>query len=264
MRDLAESQQPIDISTVADELARHDELEMVGGAAHLSDLIDGAVPENLSRYLNIVREFATRRRAVKASEELQQLAANGTASATALADVARHVADEISTNDALPPRFSEEALALRFSRQHADHLRFVSAWGQWMLWDGKQWTRDNTLLSEEALSLRFSRQLIDDRCWTAVGALFADWQRWCEQAGEREGSQKRFSQQLEARGFRRERTNRAKGFHGIGLREDVPDVPGSPISTVTRAQARTPITGESGTSGTHSANHNSGHLQAGP
>jgi putative DNA primase/helicase len=83
------------------------------------------------------------------------------------------------------------------------------------------------------------RCITGPRCWTAVGALFANWQAWCEQTGEREGSQKRFTQQLEARGFQRQRTNRAKGFIGIALREDVvPDMPGSPVFTVSRA--RTP------------------------
>ena len=44
---------------------------------------------------------------------------------------------------------------------------------------------------------------------------------------------------LEARGFQRQRTNRAKGFIGIALREDVvPDVPGSPVFTVSRAHGR--------------------------
>ena len=94
--------------------------------------------------------------------------------------------------------------------------------------------------SEDAIGRWLEEHCITGpRCWMAVGALFADWQAWCEQTGEREGSQKRFTQQLEARGFQRQRTNRAKGFIGIALRENVvPDVPGSPVFTVSRAQGR--------------------------
>ncbi len=94
------------------------------------------------------------------------------------------------------------------------------------------------------------RCVIDEKCWAAAGALFASWQGWGEDTGERVGSQKHFVQQLEARGFQRRRTNRAKGFTGIGLREDlVPDVPGSPLFPV-HARTRTPYMGPRGTSGT--------------
>jgi putative DNA primase/helicase len=86
---------------------------------------------------------------------------------------------------------------------------------------------------------------VDDRCitgpqhWTPVAKLFADWHKFCKHSGEYEGSQKRFTQQLEDRGLQRQRTNRAKGFIGIALRTDVvPDVPGSPIFPVPRARER--------------------------
>ncbi len=44
-----------------------------------------------------------------------------------------------------PPAFSDEALALEFAEQHATHLRYVAAWGRWILWDGTRWQFDNTL-----------------------------------------------------------------------------------------------------------------------
>lgn len=84
---------------------------------------------------------------------------------------------------------------------------------------------------------------LEERCscergaWAASSALFSDWKAWCEQTGEHEGSQKRFTQQLESKGFCRKRTNRSKGFIGVALRSDVvPHVPGSPILGV-HAQA---------------------------
>lgn len=45
----------------------------------------------------------------------------------------------------LPPRFSEEALALRFSAKHAGDLRYVAGWGKWLRWDGTRWQEDDTL-----------------------------------------------------------------------------------------------------------------------
>jgi phage/plasmid-associated DNA primase len=77
---------------------------------------------------------------------------------------------------------------------------------------------------------------LEERCTREKGdratssVLFSDWKAWCSQTGEHEGSQKRFSQQLEGRGFMRQRTNRSKGFSGIAPRRGlVPDVPDSPI-----------------------------------
>jgi putative DNA primase/helicase len=49
--------------------------------------------------------------------------------------------------DARPPAFTDEALALRFADAHADHLRFVAAWGRWLSFDGECWRFDDTLLA---------------------------------------------------------------------------------------------------------------------
>jgi hypothetical protein len=35
-----------------------------------------------------------------------------------------------------PPEYSDEALALRFTERHKDLLRYVAAWGRWLIWDG--------------------------------------------------------------------------------------------------------------------------------
>jgi putative DNA primase/helicase len=75
-------------------------------------------------------------------------------------------------------------------------------------------------------------QWLDARCAqvpNAVGTaerLFADWKIWAESAGEYVGSQKRFSQNLEERGFKRVRiSGGTRAFQGIGLR--APDTGGS-------------------------------------
>jgi putative DNA primase/helicase len=68
-------------------------------------------------------------------------------------------------------------------------------------------------------------QWLDARCVqvsNAVGTaerLFTDWKIWAESAGEYVGSQKRFSQTLEERGFKRTRVSGGtRAFQGIGLR----------------------------------------------
>jgi putative DNA primase/helicase len=45
----------------------------------------------------------------------------------------------------LSPEFSDDALALEFTKRHGDELRYVAAWGKWLGWDGIRWTFDDTL-----------------------------------------------------------------------------------------------------------------------
>lgn len=63
-------------------------------------------------------------------------------------DQSRRVVD-LPANDApaIPPAFTDEALALRFASLHAHDLRFVAAWGRWMHWTGTHWALDETLLA---------------------------------------------------------------------------------------------------------------------
>ena len=42
------------------------------------------------------------------------------------------------------PLHSEEALALAFAERHANTLRYVAKWGQWLVWDGTCWRTDET------------------------------------------------------------------------------------------------------------------------
>ena len=44
------------------------------------------------------------------------------------------------------PAFSDEALALEFAKQHASDLRFVAAWNKWLVWNGRHWQFEETLL----------------------------------------------------------------------------------------------------------------------
>lgn len=47
--------------------------------------------------------------------------------------------------DAIPPVFSDSALALRFVEMHANDLRFVAEQGRWFKWNGKWWQFDRVL-----------------------------------------------------------------------------------------------------------------------
>src|SRR5262249_29389338 len=43
--------------------------------------------------------------------------------------------------------FTEDALALRFSKKHKDDLPYIALKGQWLKWDGDRWLPEATLLA---------------------------------------------------------------------------------------------------------------------
>jgi putative DNA primase/helicase len=55
----------------------------------------------------------------------------------------------------------------------------------------------------------------DPSAFTKSTELFASWSEWANKSGEHVGSQKRFSQTLETRGFEFRRTKQARGFVGL-------------------------------------------------
>jgi replicative DNA helicase len=65
MRLLAEQSRSIDILTVKEELAKHAQLEQIGGYAYVSSLVDG-IPDiaNVERYAKIVKEKSMLRRLI--------------------------------------------------------------------------------------------------------------------------------------------------------------------------------------------------------
>jgi len=52
---------------------------------------------------------------------------------------------KLPEQEALPPEHSDEALALRFAKKHANDARYVAQWDCWFLWDGRRWVKDETL-----------------------------------------------------------------------------------------------------------------------
>ena len=95
MRDLAESNSPIDEFTLVDELDRHNELAFVGGRAYITSLTDGvAERKNISHLVTILQERATRRAGAKFGSELQKLATDGSVSTIAMSELASNFAAE--------------------------------------------------------------------------------------------------------------------------------------------------------------------------
>ena len=49
------------------------------------------------------------------------------------------------SEDQIPCPASEDEYADHFSELHAESLRYVAKWGQWLQWNGKQWKFETTL-----------------------------------------------------------------------------------------------------------------------
>lgn len=49
------------------------------------------------------------------------------------------------SDEVLPVGYTEDALALDFTAQHAVNWKFVAAWGHWLCWDGVRWAKEITL-----------------------------------------------------------------------------------------------------------------------
>ena len=47
--------------------------------------------------------------------------------------------------EALPPEWSEERLAAKFTARHRKDLRYCNEWNRWLRWTGTHWQRDRTL-----------------------------------------------------------------------------------------------------------------------
>ena len=143
---LAESSRPIDIVTLESELRRQGELDRCRGPEYIASLLDG-IPDrpSIEHYVKMVRDGADRRRAAKLTEKAQQLLDDPSVPTSALAEIGNNLREIAGYIESPPPRFSEEALALRFSRKYEGELRYVAGWGRWMCWDGTRWREDNTL-----------------------------------------------------------------------------------------------------------------------
>lgn len=130
MGDLAAAGRPIDILTVVEELERHKELQSVGDVGYVASLMEGILElPSIQHHVQTFRDAAGRSRAAKLGEKVQLLAEDPSVPTAALAAIGSDLKDIASGIERLPPRFSEEALALRFSEEYAEDLRYLSRWG---------------------------------------------------------------------------------------------------------------------------------------
>jgi putative DNA primase/helicase len=73
--------------------------------------------------------------------------------------------------------------------------------------------------SEDALARWLDeRTMMKAGAWESATSLFNAWKAWAEVNGEFAGSQKRFSENIAARGYKPSRKNTGRGFDGITLR----------------------------------------------
>jgi putative DNA primase/helicase len=103
---------------------------------------------------------------------------------------------------------------------------------QWMIEGCLEWQRiglappeavtkatADYMMSEDSLGNWLADRCEDNReGWTSTSHLFESWKFWAEEAGDFVGSQKRFSQRLEAKGYTPTRTSQRRGFQGIKLK----------------------------------------------
>jgi len=79
----------------------------------------------------------------------------------------------VQFNDARPPEYTDESLALRFTERHKDRLRYVAAWGKWLIWTGAVWRFDETIQSFDfarAICREASAECNDERVSPALAS----------------------------------------------------------------------------------------------
>ena len=65
-------------------------------------------------------------------------------------------------DEAMPPGFTDDALALDFTTRHQADWRYVAGWGHWLQWDEARWMQETTLKAYD-LARRVCRQA-SSRC----------------------------------------------------------------------------------------------------
>jgi putative DNA primase/helicase len=59
--------------------------------------------------------------------------------------IARYLPQAKEDDDVMPPGFTDDALALEFTKLHALDWRYVAAWGSWLHWEANRWLKETTL-----------------------------------------------------------------------------------------------------------------------
>lgn len=144
-----------------------------------------------------------------------------------------------TVDEAIRRRFNLIPFAVTIPEGERDPMlkeKLTAEWGgilSWMIEGCLDWQRvrlspsetvrkatDTYLESEDAIGAWLEECCeIKAGAWDLSQRLFASWKGHAERAGEKAGTQKSFSQTLEARGFHPKRTSHARGFEGLRLRD---------------------------------------------
>ncbi len=99
MLEMADTNRPIDIVTLSEELSRHKELEAVGGVAYLSSLTDGTPRRtSIEHYVRIVRDKSLMRGVIRAANTIMQSALDQSDTAADVLDRAEAEIFSLSEN----------------------------------------------------------------------------------------------------------------------------------------------------------------------
>jgi putative DNA primase/helicase len=141
---LVESGRAVEMSTLVPELLGHKEISEQD-IPYFGSLMVG-LPERatLEPQIKIVREAAARRQIAEQLEICQMAAGDSRIPLSAVSERVAQISEGPEGN-VLPPEFSEDAVALRFTRKFEDEVRFVNSWGKWLRWTGQYWKTDSTL-----------------------------------------------------------------------------------------------------------------------
>ena len=121
--DLSDSNRPIDLVTLSEELSRQKELEAVGGVAYLSSLTDGAPRRtSIEHYVRIVRDKSLMRGVIRAASTIMQTALDQSDSAAEVLDRAEAEIFSLSENRTQQDLVSVKQVAMESFGGNLDKL----------------------------------------------------------------------------------------------------------------------------------------------
>lgn len=96
-------------------------------------------------YVSAVRIVELARQFKDVSDYIQAGAVKSDIEKLCLAAETWESSKEVDDDEAIPPEFSDSALAGIFTATYGNVLKYVVAWGKWFWWDRHQWKHDNVL-----------------------------------------------------------------------------------------------------------------------
>jgi AAA domain/DnaB-like helicase N terminal domain len=183
MGDLAETGRPIDMITMVEELARHKEVEAIGGVAYLSSLVDGLAERlSIAHYVRMVRQAAGARHIAHGTAAISELARKGATIPelrSHLAELdgiaAQYESDNSETNhvrgfDSVPDLLSLEITPLDYLVQGLIPTRSLT------LWTGTDGTAKTFLAQNLAIAVSTGGKFLGSQC-RKMPVLYLDYEK---------------------------------------------------------------------------------------